>query len=158
MTSAERCHYTTTNFSHDNNKICRSPLFQRTWQSPDLFVQLFCDSGGSLTTILRSLDSISGGMLFTVKGVSMPIRKPGAFLLASAFLVALSTGVAPAQDGAKQDMKAAGTDSKNAARNTGHAVSTGTKKATTRPPVEQRSPQTRRPMAPRPPTTRPKTA
>ena len=50
-------------------------------------------------------------------------------VLASAFTIFLSTGIAVAQDGAKQDMKAAGTDTKNAAKNTGHAVSTGTKKA-----------------------------
>jgi hypothetical protein len=34
----------------------------------------------------------------------------------------LTTGIALAQDGAKQDMKAAGADTKNAARDTGHAA------------------------------------
>jgi hypothetical protein len=97
--------------------------------SPLLFLKLFSDSGGSLATILRSLDSISEGVMFTLKGGSMPIRKTAAFLLASAIIVSLSTGIALAQDGAKQDMKAAGADTKNAARDTGHAVSTGTKKA-----------------------------
>ena len=59
----------------------------------------------------------------------MQIRKPGAILLASVFAVFLSTGIALSQDSAKQDMKAAGTDTRNAAKNTGHAVSTGTTKA-----------------------------
>ena len=59
----------------------------------------------------------------------MPIRKPDAFLHTTAFIVLFSIGVALAQDRAKQDMKAAGADTKDAARNTGHAVSTGTKTA-----------------------------
>jgi hypothetical protein len=63
------------------------------------------------------------------KGVFMQIRKIGSIVLASAFTIFLSTGFAVAQDSAKQDMKTAGTDTKNAAKNTGHAVSTGTKKA-----------------------------
>ena len=57
----------------------------------------------------------------------MHIRKIGSIVLASAFII--STGSAVAQDGAKQDMKTAGTDTKNAAKDTGHAVSTGSKKA-----------------------------
>jgi len=59
----------------------------------------------------------------------MQFRKPGAILLASAFTASLSTEIVLSQDSAKQDMKAAGTDTKNAAMNTGHAVSTGTTKA-----------------------------
>src|SRR5580704_15692816 len=59
----------------------------------------------------------------------MPIRKIPSIVLASAFTIFLSTGFAVAQDGAKQDMKAAGTDTKNAAKDTGHAISTGSKKA-----------------------------
>jgi len=63
------------------------------------------------------------------KGVFMQIRKLGSIVLASAFTVFLSTGFAVAQDTAKQDIKTAGTDTKDAAKDTGHAVSTGSKKA-----------------------------
>jgi hypothetical protein len=57
----------------------------------------------------------------------MQFRKPGAILLVAAFMVPVSTGIVLSQDSAKQDMKAAGADIKNAAKNTGHAVSAGTK-------------------------------
>ncbi len=59
----------------------------------------------------------------------MQIRKIGSIVLASAFTVTLAAGFAVAQESAKQDMKTAGTDTKSAAKDTGHAVSTGTKKA-----------------------------
>ncbi len=52
--------------------------------------------------------------------------------LALAAALALGTSAfaaAPHQDGAKQDMKAAGHDTKEAAVNTGRGVKTGTKKA-----------------------------
>jgi hypothetical protein len=50
---------------------------------------------------------------------------------AMALAIALATGTANvfAQDGTKQDMKAAGHDTKDAAVNTGHGVKTGTEKA-----------------------------
>lgn len=59
----------------------------------------------------------------------MQFRKPGVIFLASLLTVVSSSGVTLAQDGPKQDIKAAGTDTKNAAKDTGHAVSTGTTKA-----------------------------
>jgi hypothetical protein len=59
----------------------------------------------------------------------MQIRRQQTIVLASALALVLSTGLAFAQDGAKQDMKAAGTNTKNAAKDTGHGISTGTKKA-----------------------------
>lgn len=59
----------------------------------------------------------------------MQIRNLGVIVLASAFTISISTSYVLAQGGPKQDMKAAGTDTKNAAKDTGHAVSTGTKTA-----------------------------
>ena len=59
----------------------------------------------------------------------MQLRKPGMIFLASLLTVVLSSGLTLAQDGPKQDIKAAGTNTKNAAKDTGHAVSTGTTKA-----------------------------
>ena len=88
----------------------------------------------------------------------MPIRKPGAVLLSIVFLVSLATGVALAQDSAKQDMKAAGTDTKSAARNTGHAVSTGSKKAYNETADGTKTAAHKQAMAPKRLTTRPKTA
>ena len=58
----------------------------------------------------------------------MKIRKLIAIVFTSALAVLISVGPALAQDGPKQDMKTAGTDTKKAAKSTGHAVSTGTKK------------------------------
>ena len=66
---------------------------------------------------------------FLPKEFSCKFVRLGCIVLASAFTIFLSTGFAVAQASAKQDMKAAGTDTKNAAKDTGHAVSTGTKKA-----------------------------
>jgi hypothetical protein len=75
------------------------------------------------TFTLSSMD------IFSTEGVFMQIRKIGCIVLASAFIIFLCTGFAVAQASAKQDMKAAGTDTKNAAKDTGHAASTGTEKA-----------------------------
>jgi hypothetical protein len=79
-------------------------------------------------TLLPNRYSIYQGYVFA-KGVFMQIRKIGSLVLAFVFAIFLSTACAVAQDTAKQDMKAAGTDTKNAAKDTGHAVSTGSKKA-----------------------------
>jgi hypothetical protein len=68
-------------------------------------------------------------VLFTQKGDSMLLRKPGSIFLASSLALLLSASLAVAQSGATQDMKNAGTDTKNAAKETGHGVSTGTQKA-----------------------------
>jgi hypothetical protein len=84
--------------------------------------------GSLFTTLLPNRYSICQGYIFA-KGVFMQIRKLGSIVLASAFTIFLSTGFAVAQDTAKQDIKAAGTDTKDAAKDTGHAVSTGSKKA-----------------------------
>jgi hypothetical protein len=73
--------------------------------------------------------TLSSTDIFSTEGVFMQIRKIGCILLASAVTVSLSTGFAVAQASAKQDVKAAGTDTQNAAKDTGNAVSTGTKKA-----------------------------
>jgi hypothetical protein len=78
--------------------------------------------------LLSNRYSIFQGYVFA-RGVFMQIRKVGSIVLASAFTIFLSTGFAVAQDSPKQEMKAAGTDTKNAAKDTGHAVSTGSKKA-----------------------------
>jgi hypothetical protein len=66
--------------------------------------------------------------LFSPKGESMQIYKFEAIILASALAISMSAGFAVAQDGAKQDMKAAGTDTKNATKDVGNGVATGTKK------------------------------
>jgi hypothetical protein len=84
--------------------------------------------GSLFTTLLPNRYSICQGYIFA-KGVFMQIRKLGSIVLASAFTIFLSTGFAVAQDTAKQDIKAAGTDTKNATKDTGHAVSSGSKKA-----------------------------
>jgi hypothetical protein len=54
----------------------------------------------------------------------------GTFALAAALSLGASAAFAAGvpQDGTKQDMKAAGHDTKNAAVNTGHGIKTGTKK------------------------------
>ncbi len=61
----------------------------------------------------------------------MNLRKLGGFALAAALSASLSVGVASAQNcsGAKQDMKAAGHETKNAAVDAGHGIKQGTKKA-----------------------------
>jgi len=59
----------------------------------------------------------------------MHIRKAGTFFLMTVLVFGMSSAFAPAQDGAKQDMKNAGTETKNAAKDTGHGISKGTKKA-----------------------------
>ncbi|MEO6806057.1 MAG: hypothetical protein ABI286_11850 [Edaphobacter sp.] len=58
----------------------------------------------------------------------MKIRKPVSVIFTSALAIFLSVGPALSQDTVKRDIKAAGTHTKDAARDTGHAVSTGTKK------------------------------
>jgi hypothetical protein len=63
------------------------------------------------------------------QGDSMQLRKLGSIVLASSLAISMSAGISFAQDGAKQDMKNAGTDTKDAAKDTGHGVDTGTKKA-----------------------------
>jgi hypothetical protein len=124
----ERCNYTTTNYSQRNNKIGPRSGLQRK-------VQHFSSANLELRVILSPSYNASllprlylVGFLFAPEGVSMQIRKLRATVLASALTIFLSTSYALSQDGAKQDMKAAGTDTKNAAKDTGHAVSTGTKK------------------------------
>lgn len=61
----------------------------------------------------------------------MNVRKFGGFCLAAAITVSMSAGFAVAQNdsGAKQDMKAAGHETKDAAKDTGHGIKQGTKKA-----------------------------
>ncbi len=59
----------------------------------------------------------------------MQIRKAGTFFLAAVLTLSMSSAFALAQDGVKQDMKNAGTETKNAAKDTGHGISTGTQKA-----------------------------
>jgi hypothetical protein len=59
------------------------------------------------------------------KGASMNVRKLATFVFASAFTLSVSTGYGLAQDNA---MKAAGTDTKNAAKDTGKGIATGSKK------------------------------
>ena len=82
----------------------------------------------SLATILPNRDSICMGSSFS-KELQCNFANQAAILPASVIVILVSTGLALAQDGAKQDIKAAGTETKNAAQDTGHAVSTGTKKA-----------------------------
>jgi len=55
--------------------------------------------------------------------------KLGTLALAAALTLSASAGFAYAQDGAKQDMKSAGHDTKDAAVDTGHGVKTGSEKA-----------------------------
>src|SRR5882757_564684 len=59
----------------------------------------------------------------------MQLRHIGSLVLAATFTLTMSSAVAIAQDGAKQDMKAAGHETKDAAIDTGHGVKTGTTKA-----------------------------
>ena len=59
----------------------------------------------------------------------MHIRKTGIFFLTAVLAFGMSSAFAPAQDGAKQDMKNAGHDTKMAAKKTGHKIKKGTKKA-----------------------------
>lgn len=64
------------------------------------------------------------------KEFPMQIRYLRTITLVSSLTILLSTGFAlAAQDGAKQDLKTAGTDTKNAAKATGQGVATGTKTA-----------------------------
>jgi hypothetical protein len=63
------------------------------------------------------------------QGDSMQLLKLGSIVLASSLAISMSAGISFAQDGAKQDMKSAGTDTKDAAKDAGHGVDTGTKKA-----------------------------
>jgi hypothetical protein len=59
----------------------------------------------------------------------MHIRKTGIYFLTAVLVFGMSSAFAPAQDGAKQDMKNAGHETKNAAKDTGHGISKGTQKA-----------------------------
>jgi hypothetical protein len=81
-----------------------------------------------LATLLSHRELSCKG-LFAPKEFSMQIRKLRAIVFTSASTIFLSAGLVLAQDGAKQDMKAAGTETKKAAEDTGHGVATGTKKA-----------------------------
>lgn len=57
-------------------------------------------------------------------------RHLGKLVLAAAFTFTTMTPMlSPAQNGAKQDMKNAGSETKYAAQDAGHGVKTGTKKA-----------------------------
>ncbi|MEO8736251.1 MAG: hypothetical protein ABI380_06890 [Edaphobacter sp.] len=58
----------------------------------------------------------------------MQIRKVGTVFLAAVLTVGMSS-FAFSQDGAKRDMKNAGSETKDAARDAGHGVSTGSQKA-----------------------------
>jgi hypothetical protein len=88
-----------------------------------LIPRLFCNA--STEPLLYLHNSFRSKELF----MHIRKRKIGSIVLASAFTVVFSAGFVGAQDSAKQDMKTAGTDTKNAAKDTGHAVSTGSKKA-----------------------------
>jgi hypothetical protein len=60
----------------------------------------------------------------------MPVKYIGRFALAAALTLSLPAFAQPQTDaGAKQDMKAAGHETKNAAKDVGHGVKQGTKKA-----------------------------
>jgi hypothetical protein len=61
----------------------------------------------------------------------MNFRKLSGFALAAAMTVSMSAGIASAQNdsGAKQDMKSAGHETKDAAVDAGHGIKQGTKKA-----------------------------
>jgi hypothetical protein len=78
----------------------------------------------SLTTKACDFESIEEGIL---RGTKMIIRRFGLLALAAALTMGLP---ALAQDtGAKQDLKNAGTDTKNATKDVGHGVKQGTTKA-----------------------------
>ena len=59
----------------------------------------------------------------------MPLRKLGLITLASSLALGLSSGIAFAQNDAKQDIKNAGTETKNASKDAGHGIAKGSKKA-----------------------------
>lgn len=59
----------------------------------------------------------------------MQIHRTGTVLLAGILTLGMSSTFAWSQDGAKRDMKNAGTETKDAAKDTGHGISTGTHKA-----------------------------
>ena len=59
----------------------------------------------------------------------MQFRKLGLITLASSLALGLSSGIALAQDGATQDLKTAGTETKNASKDAGHGIAKGSKKA-----------------------------
>ncbi|HZY71613.1 MAG TPA: hypothetical protein VFE22_00735 [Edaphobacter sp.] len=59
----------------------------------------------------------------------MHIRKAGTSFLTAVLALGMSSAFAQPQDGAKQDMKNAGTETKNAVKDTGHGISKGTQKA-----------------------------
>jgi len=61
----------------------------------------------------------------------MNLKKLSGFALAAVLSVGVSAGFANAQNdsGAKQDMKSAGHETKNAAVDAGHGIKQGTKKA-----------------------------
>jgi hypothetical protein len=130
LPSAERCNYTTTNFSQHNNKIGWTDRYLTDSNRPGASSAAPRENfeGFSATLFFMTYSILCRVLVCTPKGVSMQMRKLQAIVLTSAFTALFTTGVAIAQDGAKQDMKAAGTDTKNAAKDTGHAVSTGTKK------------------------------
>ena len=59
----------------------------------------------------------------------MQSRKAGIVLLGAVLAFGMSSALAFSQDGAKQDMKNAGTETKDAAKDTGHGIFKGTQKA-----------------------------
>lgn len=61
----------------------------------------------------------------------MQLRTAGALILSAALSLTIPSAAAFAQDhdsGAKQDMKSAGHETKDAAKDTGHGIKQGTKK------------------------------
>jgi len=110
-----------TNFVRRHGVPEAHPFFWARPVTAPLISRLFCNASTEPLLYLHKV--------FAQRSFFMHVRKIGSIVLASAFSVFLSTGFAVAQDSAKQDMKTAGTDTKNAAKDTGHAVSTGTKKA-----------------------------
>jgi hypothetical protein len=127
LPTTERCNYTTTNFLPHGDKIGQPPtvfLASAVSNLPNLSEE----RKFKLFELFFLVESLSIRVVSATKGVPMQIHKLRAVILASAFTVVLSSGYALAQDGAKKDLKAAGTDTKDATKEAGHGVATGTKK------------------------------
>jgi hypothetical protein len=124
----ERCNYTTTNFSQHNDKISWRSIVPLN--STVLVTHITTQPRKNFAALCDTLSNreLSCKGLFAPKEFSMQIRKLRTIVLVSASTIFLSASLVLAQDGAKQDMKAAGTETKNAAKDTGHGVATGTKK------------------------------
>ena len=58
----------------------------------------------------------------------MQVKRLGSFILASALTVSTSAGFALAQDSVGHDAKAVGTDTKDATKDAGHGIATGSEK------------------------------